>query len=60
MFIVADSSQQFFINRATHVRQPKVPALVAEGQAFVVDAEAMEDRSLQVVDVDGIVRDVVA
>jgi len=37
-----------------HVRQPEVSARVAEGEAFVVEAEQVENRRLQVVDMDGV------
>ena len=37
-----------------------MPALELEGQAFVVDAQAVEDRGVEVVDVDGVLDDVVA
>src|SRR3954451_1145022 len=42
------------------VRQTVVPALEAVGQAFVVEAEQVEDGRLEVVDVDGVVADLVA
>ena len=37
-----------------HVRQPEVAARVAEGEAFVVEAQQVQNRGLEVVDVDGI------
>ena len=43
-----------------HVGQPVVPSLVPERQLGVVDAQAMQDRGVQVMDVDGIAGDVVA
>ena len=38
---------------AGDVGQAEVAAAEAEGQAFVVDAQAVQDRGVQVVDVDG-------
>ncbi len=37
-----------------HVREPKLPALEAEGQAFVIDAEQVQNRGLKVVHVNRI------
>ena len=45
---------------AVHVGQPVVPALVLERQLGVVDPQAMQDRGVQVMDVDGVASDVVA
>src|SRR4029453_462555 len=42
-----------------HIRQPKIPALKAEGQASMVDAEAMQDSRLKIVDVNGVADNVV-
>ena len=42
------------------VGQPVVAALEVVGQPFVVDAQEVEDRGLEVVDVDGVLGDVVA
>ena len=42
------------------VGQPEVAALKLEGQLRVVDAQAVQDRGVQVVHVDRILRDVVA
>ena len=42
-----------------NVRQAVVPALVLEGQSFMVDAQAVENRRIQIVNVHGILRDVV-
>jgi hypothetical protein len=39
-----------------HVGQAVVAALVVVGQLGVVHAEQVEDRRLQVVDVDGVLR----
>src|SRR5205823_7932873 len=46
-------------DRASNIGEAEVAALVFEGQLRVVDAEAMEDRRVQVVDVDRVLRDVV-
>ncbi len=54
------SGQDLLDHRAMHVGQAMVPALVLEGQPGVVDAQAVQDRGVQVVDVDGISDDVVA
>ena len=43
-----------------HVGQAEVAAGVAEGEAFVVEAEQVQDRGLQVVDVDRVLDDVEA
>ena len=40
--------------------QPLVEALELEGEPFVVDAQAVQDRGVQVVDVDRVLDDVVA
>ena len=45
---------------AVHVGQPMVPPLVLERQFGVVDPQAMKDRGVQVMDVDGVASDVVA
>ena len=42
-----------------HVGQPEVAALEPVGQPGVVDAEQVQDRRVQVVDVDGVLDDVV-
>ena len=39
-----------------HVGQPMMPPLVLERQPRVVDAQAVQDRGVQVVDVDRIRR----
>ena len=36
------------------VRQPEIPARVAVGQLRVIEAEEVEDRGVEVVDVDGV------
>src|SRR5262245_29026499 len=43
-----------------HVRQPVVAALESVGKFRVLEAEAVKDRRLEVVDVDFVLRDVVA
>ncbi len=47
-------------DRAVHVGQAEVAALEAVGQPLVVDAQAVQDRGVQVVDVDRLLGDVVA
>ena len=42
-----------------HARQPHIQALELESQAAVVDAQAMEDRGVEVVNVYGLFHDVV-
>ena len=39
---------------SVHIREPELAALEAIGEAFVVDAEAMQDGGLEVVDVHGV------
>src|SRR5438034_277146 len=46
--------------RLFHTRETEVEALMAVGEALVVDAEQVQHRCLQVVNVDGVLRDVVA
>ena len=41
-----------------HVGEPKLAALVAVGQRFVIDAAEVQDGGLHVVDVDGVLRQV--
>ena len=43
-----------------HVGQPEVAAGVVEGELLVVEAEQVQDRRLEVVDVDGVLGDVEA
>ena len=43
-----------------HIRQPIVPTLIPIDQFFVVDAEEVERRRVQVVDMNRVLRDVVA
>ena len=43
-----------------HVGQAEVAALVAVGQPLVIEAEQVQDRRLQVVDVDRVLDDVEA
>ena len=54
------SRQDRLDHRAVHVGQAVVAALVLEGQPGVVDAQAVQDRGVQVVDVDRVLDDVVA
>ena len=43
-----------------HVGQPVVPALEAEREFLVIETEQVQDRRVQVVDVDAIARDMEA
>src|ERR1043165_4469710 len=54
------SRQHFAHSPSSQIGQPKLAAAEAIGQAFVIDAEAVQDRRVQVVDVDVILGDVVA
>src|SRR5437773_3105390 len=53
------SHQNLVDNVAAHVGEADVAALVFKSEPGVVDSEAMQNRRLQVVDVDRILRDVV-
>ena len=44
---------------SVHVGEPVMAALIFEGQLRVVDAKEVQNRSVQIVDVDGVGRDVV-
>src|SRR5205823_10046660 len=54
------SRQNLLHHVAAHISQPMMPSLELERQAGVVDAQAVQDRRVQVVDVDRIAGDVVA
>ena len=54
------SSQDAVHDLAVDVGQAILPTLVAESEAFVVDAAKVKDRRLHVVDVDRVLRDVPA
>ena len=41
-----------------HVGEPEISARVAEGQRLVIEAHEMENRGVEIVDVDGILHDV--
>ena len=51
-------SKHVFDHFAEDVSEAEVTTLMAIGEAFVVDAELMEDGSLQVVDVNGVLGNV--
>ncbi len=53
-------SQDIPHNLAVHIRQAEVAAGVVEGQLLVVEAQQVQDRRLEVVDVDGVLGDVEA
>ena len=42
-----------------HIGEPEITALGPEGQPFMIDAEAMENRGVEVVDVNAVVHEVV-
>ena len=46
------SGKQIFDDVAVHIRQPEVPALELVRQPRVVDAQAVQNRGLQIVNVD--------
>ena len=48
------SGQHRLDNLACDIRQPKIAAIVAIGQSFVIDAEQVQDGRVQVVDADSI------
>ena len=48
------SGNQFFDHVAVHVGQAEVAAGVAVGELLVVEAEQVQDRGVQVVDVDAV------
>src|SRR3989449_11605426 len=54
------SDQDLVDHLAGNVGKPEMAALELVGQPLVVDAEAIEDCGLQVVDVHGVLDDVVA
>ena len=54
-----DSGQQWLHDFAMHVGQAVVAALEFEGQPRVVEAQAVQQRRVQVVDVDWVLSDVV-
>ena len=43
-----------------YIRQPEPPTLAFEGELFVIDAQQVQQRSLEIVDVYRIFGDVVA
>ena len=51
-FSSAQSRQQLLDHFAVHVGQPEVAALEPERQLRVIEAEQVQDRRVQVVDVD--------
>ena len=62
-FITRSSSllgQHFPDHAAVYIGQTKLPALVLECQSLVIDAHQVQDRGVQVVNVDRILGDVVA
>src|SRR5689334_18730515 len=58
--IVARSRQQLFHDLALHIRQTEVAALETVGELRVIEAEQVQQRRVQVVDVDFVFRGVEA
>ncbi len=56
----SNSCQNALHHLAGHIREPIVAPGVAVGELLVVDAEKMQDGSLEIVHVDRVLRDVVA
>ena len=54
---VDGSAEQRFHHLPMHVGEPVVAAAVAEGEAFVVEAEEVEDRGVKVVNADFVFHD---
>ncbi len=54
------SHENFPHHLTVHIREPEVAPLEAEGQPLVVEAELMQDRGVEIVDVDGALDDLVA
>src|SRR4051812_28037307 len=54
------SGQKRLDDLTVHIRQAEVAPLVREGQPFVIEAEKVEGRRIQVVDVNGLLDDVEA
>jgi len=50
-------SQQFFDNVAMHVGQAKIAALKPVGQFFMIEAEQMKDRRVQIMHMNWFVLD---
>ena len=53
-------SENVIDNLAVHVGQPKSTALVPERQSLMIDTHQVQNRGVQIVDVDGIFYNVVA
>src|ERR1041384_6846954 len=52
------SGQDAFDHLTVNVCEPVLTALKAIGQPFVIETEAAQNRCLEIVDVDGVFRDV--
>ena len=48
------SREDVFNHLAIHICQTKTPARVAAGEFLVIEAQEMQHRGLQIVDMDGI------
>ena len=57
---ISSSCQNLAHHFPRHIGQAEIAAAEAERKTFMIDAEAMQDRRVQVVDVDWVVREVVA
>lgn len=55
-----DSGQNLFNDLAVNVGQAEITSLETVGQTLVVDSQAMQDRCVQVMNVHGLVRDIIA
>ncbi len=52
-------SKDTFDDLSVHIGEPELPALVAEGEALVIDPKEVENGRVEIMDVDGILRDAV-
>lgn len=56
----ASLADQLLHRISGYIRQPEIPSLEAIGELRVVDAHLIEDRGVNVMDVNGVADDVVA
>ena len=49
--------QPIFDHVTAHIREAKIPSLESVSEPFVVDTETVEKRSVEVIDVNGLVLD---
>src|SRR5262249_48096587 len=57
---VGKSSQNFLHHIPVDIRQPEMPALELERQPRMIDPQTMQNRRVQIMDMDRVLRDVVA